>query len=146
MGRSQADRVPDFADVLGASIDRWYGSRRAFAAKAGVADATISRYLNRQSLPDRARIERIAPFVLDGRGRPVSVARLLALAHPDVAPGDGAAAPIRRLHRLALEIDELLGEGSIMPDESRADLELLIESLIRPHRRYLPRSPNRKVG
>lgn len=146
MGRGQADREPDFADVLGASIDRWYGSRRAFAAKAMVAEATISRYVNRESMPDRARMERIAPHILDERGRPVPIAQLLALVNPDLAPAGRPASPIRRLHRLALQVDELLGEGSTMPEGKRADLEPLLESLLRPYARYLTRSPNRKAG
>lgn len=143
MGRAQADQGPDFADVLGASIDRHYGSRGAFARAAGVAEASVSRWVNRQSLPDRTRIQQIAPFVLDAKGRPYPAAKLLSLAHPDLEAGGNPAVQLRRLHRLAVEIDDLLGEGSIMPAEMREDLESVADSLLSPYRRYLRR---RKAG
>lgn len=137
MGRAQADQGPDFAAVLGASIARHYGSRGAFARAAGVAEASVSRWVNRQSLPDRQRIQQIAPYVLDGKGRPYPAAKLLSLAHPDLSLDGGRDVQLRQLHRLALEIDELLGEGSTVPDGTREDLESVLESLLNPYRRYL---------
>lgn len=153
VGRAPVDQKPKFADILRASIAQHYGgSQGAFARAAKVAESSVSRWLS-GVIPSRELIAKIAPFVLDAKANPIPAARLDRIAYPELAPAAGERVtymdrPAASLHhRLALEIDELLADDGPLASGTRADLETVLDSLLSPYRRrYLRKSPNRKVG
>lgn len=141
----QMGKEPDLADIISASIDRWYESAEDFARKAGVTGSTVSRMVNRKGVPSARILERIAPYVLDSKGRPVPARTLVALAYPSLAaPGDAKPiAATRDIHPLAVELDRLIGDGSPLEESKRSNLVQLADMLITPYRSYLRR---RKAG
>lgn len=142
------DQEPNFADVLRASIERHYdGNQGAFARAAGVAPASVSRWLG-GLIPSQENVEQIAPYVLDAKGHPIPASRLNHIARPGLAPARGERVvyldrPQRALHQFALEADGLLADDGPLTPQERKDLSVLLDSLLRPYRRRLGK---RKAG
>lgn len=135
-----------FADVLGASITRWYESAEDFArhvqAETGerLSGSTVSRWLSGQTVPTMAKIEQLAPFVLDGKRRPVGADTLIGLAYPNLAGGSRSVRPVifdGARTEIARKFDFLLGDDSPLPANKRDSLESLAESLLGPYSMYL---------
>lgn len=148
MGRAKLDQGPNFADVLHASIAQHYGTNAAFAAaaRAGgapVAEASVSRWLNGKSVPSYERLEQVAPFVLDAKGKPFPEDWLIGLVYPNRVRGGSRPvhldAPVSLdMHELADEVNRLLERGT-MPEATRRGFEALQDALLVPYRRYLRR-------
>lgn len=139
----KGDPSQDFADVLAASIEQHYGTAEAFAAATGhrVVGSTVGRWLNRKGVPSARKIDDLAPWILDARGTPIPASKLVALAYPNLAAGRDVkviylAMP---MHPLARDVNDLLGDDSPMPSETRKAFTTLADALIAPYRQYLRR-------
>lgn len=132
MGKKEAD----FADVLTATIDRWYSSAEQFASVAGVSGASVSRWCRRVGRPTARLIEQMAPHIKDERGRTIPLRRLMDLVYPGE---DVAAARVyhRPGHPLANELAKMLDADSPIPPEKREALTTLVDALIAPYRTFM---------
>jgi transcriptional regulator with XRE-family HTH domain len=127
-----------FREVLASSIERWYESDSDFARKAGVSTSAVSRWVAGENVPTPNTIEKIAPYVRDSRGRPISAIRLTALAFPSLSEvrvqGQVVFEPE---HPLARELARMLADDSPLPADRRENLEALLEALVAPYRIYM---------
>jgi len=130
-----------FREVLESSIERWYESDSDFARRAGVSTSAVSRWAAGLNVPTIPTIEKIAPFVLDGRGRPIPAIKLTALAYPTLGDAIGVRAQAQPVfepeHPLAREVTRMLASDSPLPADRRENLETLLEALVAPYRNYM---------
>ena len=127
-----------FGEFLAERIRMYYDSDVDFAAAAGIkSSSSISRYVNGGIIPKVATLEQMAPALR------MSARALIARAYPvtgstiDGEPEPAATPAPPAFHPLALELDRLLRPESRVPDDKRASLTALVDSLIDPYRRYL---------
>lgn len=126
--RMSKQELPTFPEFLAAAIRRaHFDTPTDFARTAGIHPSVVSRWLKGER-PTLRLLERVAPTLR------VSVRQLVAVAYP----GEDEPEPVgANAHPLAIDIDELLGPSSSVPDEKRATLETLIEHVVSPYRVYL---------
>lgn len=124
-----------FGEFLADRIALFYDSAVDFAAASGIkSSGSISRYINEGVIPKVATLEQMAPALR------MPARALIAKAYPVTGSDDGASVAVSSpepVHRLARELDRLLAPDSRMPDDKRAALEALADSLIDPYRRFL---------
>jgi hypothetical protein len=140
--------TPDFADILSRSIDRWYDSFEDFARQATkvagkkIWASNVSRWCSRTNTPSISMIQLIAPLVLDDNRQPIAMQELINSAYPGInapgTPGASKVARVRTVHPLALEIDGLIGDNSMLNEEARDRLESLFETIVAPYRTNMP--------
>ncbi len=127
-----------FGQVLSHSIERWYESDSHFARMAGVSSSAVSRWCAGSQVPKPETIEKMAPHIKDDRGRPYTAASLLALAYPGLGrPNVGLPAAPTPVRPLVRDIERMLAEDSPVPQDKRATLETLLETIVAPYRVYL---------
>lgn len=124
---------PDFADVLGAAIAKWYESPEDFARKTQgqISNSSISRWLARKSLPSARKVEVLAPLMH------IATDRLMAICYPSMSRTSVPVPPERVMHPLARELDRMLGDDSPLPDDVRELIGKLVDAVLAPYRRFL---------
>lgn len=160
MSKEAATPQPrDFADILDATLERWYETEAEFAALAGISAASVSRWRRRIGRPGEAMLEKMQPHIKDRRGRVVPLPWLIGITYPgqaaptsgqyrpakDASKGGTKAAPAWELleHSKARELDRMLAKDSPIPPDERDTLEKLVDSVMAPYRTYLRK---RKTG
>lgn len=131
----------DIADVLNATIERWYGTAEALAAAAGVSGSAVSRWSRRVGRPTAASLEKLAPYIKDDRGRLIPLSTLMALTFPGTSAPPAVAIDDR--HPLATELARMLAADSPIPANKREILAALVTGAMDPYRTYMRR---RKAG
>jgi transcriptional regulator with XRE-family HTH domain len=119
------------------------------ARTSGVAPSTITRLIyGGVDRPDEVTLERIArafaglsaPSVVDSADLEAAVRAKLASLKLAAGYGvDGVAEPMRRMHRLAAELDLMIGEGSPLDPRDVEFIETMTDRLIEPYRRKMRR-------
>lgn len=107
-----------------------------FAKVAGIGGSTLHRILYTADLrPDPDTLLRIATAIADAGTESRTVDQIHQGLLSAAGYRIGGAVASRTLDPLALEIDDLLGEGSTLDQTDRDLLRTMIDRLIEPHRR-----------
>jgi transcriptional regulator with XRE-family HTH domain len=111
-----------------------------FAKVAGIGGSTLHRILYNADLrPDPDTLLRIARALAAAGAQADGESRTVEEIHQELLAAAGyrigASVASRTIDPLALEIDDLLGEGSTLAETDRELLRTMIDRLIEPHRR-----------
>ncbi|WP_326564517.1 helix-turn-helix domain-containing protein [Micromonospora peucetia] len=97
------------------------------ARQVPVSQSTISRWIFKEGLPEYGKLEALAPVL------GVTVDEMLAQAGYGRQAADASEATA--MHPLALELDQMLGEASRVPEAEREHLRIIIDRVIDPYRK-----------
>lgn len=126
--------------LLRAMVEVGYDRVAPFARKAGVSGSTMTRYIyGGTGRPESDTLLQIAVTLADAGFRDGPGSGAVQQIHQELLAEAGyrigAVEPVHTYDPLALELDDLIGEASTLPESDRELLRTMVDRLVAPYRR-----------